>query len=276
MRNNPYLPREAVIVEKVIESPVIFTLRLAFSDPNWQYSFKPGQFNMITLPGVGEIAISIVSDPECEAYYDHTIRVVGRVTRAMTQLKAGDSVGIRGPLGRGWPMHDIRGRDVVVITGGVGCAPTVSLINYIVKRRQAYGRLSILQGVKHSDDFFFQSRFAAWRKMQDTTVLLAADVVGKAPSNWYQGYVTELINQISVDENTCVILCGPELMMKKSIQLLTSKGVREDQCFLTLERSMHCGVGHCGHCQLGPKFICKDGPVFCYPEIKQWLERPGI
>jgi sulfhydrogenase subunit gamma (sulfur reductase) len=273
---NAYLPQAAVIREKIVESPTIFTLRLEFDDENTSYQFKPGQFNMITMPGVGEIAISIVSDPEFEHYYDHTIRVVGRVTKAMRQLQTGDSVGIRGPFGQGWPMDSFAGRDVVVITGGIGCAPTVSAINYIFKRRQSYGKLSVLQGVKHSDDIFFEKRFARWRKIQDTQVLLAADVVGKSPYQWHQGFVTELLDKIHVDTNTSAILCGPEIMMKNAVKRLLEKGVAEEQCYITMERSMHCGIGHCGHCQLGPKFICKDGPVFSYPEIKTWLNRIGI
>lgn len=276
MKGNPYLPAQAIIKEKLVESPSIFTLRLAFEDDEVAYQFAPGQFNMISMAGVGEIAISIVSDPKFSHYYDHTIRIVGRVTTAMSQLKTGDSVGIRGPFGRGWPMEKMKGRDVVVVTGGIGCAPTVSAINYIFKRRDDFGRLSVLQGVKHSDDLFFEKRFARWRSFPDTQVLLAADVVGHSPHQWHQGFVTELLDKIALGPNTTAILCGPEIMMKNAIKRLIAAGVDQEQCYLTMERSMHCGIGHCGHCQLGPVFICKDGPVFSYPDIKPWLNRSGI
>jgi NAD(P)H-flavin reductase len=275
---NPYLPCEAIIIDKIIESPSIFTLRLEFCDSATQraYSFEPGQFNMVYLQGVGEIPISIVSDPQYEPFYDHTIRVVGRVTKAMSHLIIGERVGIRGPFGTGWPLDYFKKKDVIVITGGIGCAPTVSVINYIVKRRDEFARLVIMQGVKHSDDFFFKERFDRWRTVKNTHVFLAADVVGESPYQWHKGFVTEMLDSISLSTDTCAILCGPEIMMKHAINRLKDKGLSESNCFLTLERSMHCGIGHCGHCQLGPKFICKDGPVFCYPDIKQWLNRPGL
>jgi len=179
---NPYLPKEAVIVERIQESQTIFTLRLAFSDPDVQaaYSFQPGQFNMVYLYGVGEVAISIVSDPEREQLYDHTIRIVGRVTRGLAALKQGDRLGIRGPFGRGWPLADSEGRDIMIVTGGLGCAPVVAVIGYVLQRRERYGRLTIMQGVKHADDLLWRQRYEQWAKMPNTEVVIAADKVGKS------------------------------------------------------------------------------------------------
>src|SRR3990172_6544073 len=155
--DNPHLPLEAEVVERIQESPTIFTLRLRFTDPvkHAAFRFAPGQFNMLYLYGVGEVAISIVSDPEDEALFAHTIRVVGRVTRGLAQLQAGDRLGARGPYGRGWPLKQAEDRDVMIVTGGLGCAPVVSVINYVIRRREKFRRLVIMQGVKHSDDLIF-------------------------------------------------------------------------------------------------------------------------
>ena len=154
---NPYIPHEAVIVERIQEAPHLFTLRIEFTDPKIRAAckFEPGQFNMLYLYGVGEIAISIVSDPLDCLIIDHTIRVVGRVTRGLANLKTGDRIGVRGPYGRGWPMLESKQKDIVVVTGGLGCAPVVSVINYIEQRRVEYGRLNIVQGVKHSADLIW-------------------------------------------------------------------------------------------------------------------------
>src|SRR3569833_766496 len=186
--SNAYLPREVEIVERIEESPSLFTLRLRLTAPALQavYRYAPGQFNMLYLHGAGEIAISIVSDPDAPRLIDHTIRAVGRVTRGMQKLKQGDRLGLRGPFGRGWPMQEAEGRDVVVVTGGLGCAPVVSVINYIARRRERYGRLNIVQGVKHSSDFIWRERYAAWRALPATQVLLAADA-GEPLWPWHIG-----------------------------------------------------------------------------------------
>ena len=157
---NAHLPAEAEIVERIQESPSIFTLRLRFTDPAIRaaYRFAPGQFNMVYLHGAGEVAISIVSDPERSDLLDHTIRAVGRVTEGLSALRAGARIGLRGPFGRGWPVEEAQGRDVVVVTGGLGCAPVVSAINYILERRERFGQLTIVQGVKHADDLIWRER----------------------------------------------------------------------------------------------------------------------
>ncbi|MGD8407204.1 MAG: Ni/Fe hydrogenase subunit gamma, partial [Thiohalophilus sp.] len=165
--NLPFLPYEAQIFQRLEEARDIFTLRLRFTDPaiHDAYSFQPGQFNMLYLYGVGEIPISIVSDPEDEHAYDHTIRSLGRVTRALAELKEGDYIGVRGAFGRGWPMQQAEGKDVVIITGGLGCAPVVSVINYVLNRREKYNRLVIMQGVKHANDLIWRSKYETWSKL---------------------------------------------------------------------------------------------------------------
>ena len=275
---NPYLLHEAEIVERIDEATGIFTLRLRFTDSTVQsnYSFQPGQFNMIYLYGVGEVAISIVSDPRDEHLYDHTIRMVGRVTRGLMQLRAGEYVGIRGPFGRGWPLPEVQGRDVLIVTGGLGCAPTVSVINYVLNRRERFGRLIIMQGVKHADDLLWRDRYAQWEQQPDTDVVIAADT-GSVLWPWHVGHVTDLFDNIHLNPvQTVAMMCGPEGMMRAAITQLTQRGMDQGEIYLSMERNMQCAVGHCGHCQYGGKFICKDGPVFSYPEVKELLGVKGF
>lgn len=277
---NPALPYEAEIVERIQESDTIFTLRLRFTDPEMQrsYRFQPGQFNMVYLFGVGEVAISIVSLPQESHLLNHTIRAVGRVTNGLAQLQPGARVGIRGPYGRGWPMQEAEGKDVIVVTGGLGCAPTVSVVNHVIERRQSYGKLHIIQGVKHPRELIYRPRYDAWAKAPDTQVLLAADQCD-ASDAWtcHVGLVTDLFDQLAFDpDNTVTMMCGPEGMMRNSARLLIERGLPEDAVYLSMERNMQCAVGLCGHCQFGGKFICKNGPVFPYPEIKGLLSLKGF
>ncbi|MDH5710225.1 MAG: FAD/NAD(P)-binding protein [Gammaproteobacteria bacterium] len=275
---NHYMPHEAVILERIQEGPHLFTLRMKFTDPDIQgsYVFEPGQFNMLYLYGVGDVPISIVNDPLDSHIIDHTIRVVGRVTRGIDKLKAGDRIGLRGPYGRGWPMQQSSGKDVVIVTGGLGCAPVVSVINYIEQRREEFGRLNIVQGVKHTADLIWKERYDKWRNLPNTKVLLAADV-GEALWPWHVGPVTSLFDQLMFNpDNVAVMMCGPEGMMRVVCRHMLDKGVPESQLFLSMERNMQCAIGHCGHCQYGSKFICKDGPVFSYDKVRKLFQTKGF
>ncbi|MET0091405.1 MAG: FAD/NAD(P)-binding protein [Candidatus Thiodiazotropha sp.] len=273
-----HLPRTAIIDRRTQESPTIFTLRMQFEDAGAQeaFEFAPGQFNMVTLFGTGEIPISIVNDPQDSHFFDHTIRVVGRVSEGLSRLQPGDRVGVRGPFGRGWPVEEAPGRDVLLITGGLGCAPLVSVIRYLMKRREQFGHIHILQGVKHANDLIWREQYDAWAREPDVNVLLAADVVTR---EWHgqQGMVTELISQLHLRiGRTLVMLCGPELMMMAAIANLRELGVGDHQIWFSMERNMQCGIGQCGHCQIGPKFVCRDGPVFCYSELADFVGAKGF
>jgi len=272
------MPYEAEIIKRTQECSNVFTVHLRFTDPSVQaaYRFSPGQFNMVYLYGVGEVPISIVSDPQEEFLLGHSIRAVGRVTEGMAKLQVGDRVGIRGPYGRGWPLQQARGQDVVLMTGGLGCAPVVSVIDYIMRRRNEFGRVVIMQGVKHEADLIWRKQYERWSEMPDTQVLLAADVAGpKWP--WLVGRVIGLLDQAVFDhDNSMVMMCGPEMMMKFTVENILQRGIKERDIWLSMERNMQCAVGHCGHCQFGDKFICKDGPVFPYTEIKQLFGRKGF
>jgi sulfhydrogenase subunit gamma (sulfur reductase) len=276
--SNPHLPLAAEVVERIQESPTIFTVRLRFSDPEQHaaYRFAPGQFNMLYLYGVGEVPISIVSDPADVHLFDHTIRSVGRVTHGLARLEAGDRLGIRGPYGRGWPLDQAEGRDVMIVTGGLGCAPVVSVINYIMRRRDRFRRLVIMQGVKHSDDLIWRNQYAHWSEQPETQVLVAADE-GSALWPWHVGHVTELFDRVQMDFGQAVVMmCGPEGMMKVAVKELLARGIGEDRLFLSMERSMKCAMGLCGHCQYGGAFVCKDGPVFSYEQVKPLLGIRGF
>ncbi|HSA64542.1 MAG TPA: FAD/NAD(P)-binding protein [Nitrospira sp.] len=276
--SNPYAIHPAVIVEKIREAEDIITYRLQLVEEQArrQFRFKAGQFNMVYLFGVGEVAISIVSDPDEPQFLDHTIRIVGRVTKGIAGLQPGEVLGIRGPFGQGWPLDEARGRDVVVVTGGLGCAPVIGAIEYIFRRRTEYGSVKILHGVKTPHDLLYRERFDAWRRFSDTEVLLTSDQPDKTWS-YHIGVVTELFEQVSVDPLKCIVLmCGPEIMMRLGVPILMNRGIPASAIYVSLERHMECGIGLCGHCQLGPHFVCKDGPVMRYDRVAQWLGRAGV
>ncbi len=271
-------PHEAEIVARTQESNSIFTIWLRLTDPTEQavYHFQPGQFNMVYLYGVGEVAISIVSDPADAKRFAHTIRIVGRVTRGLAALEVGQYVGVRGPFGRGWPLESAHGHDVMVVTGGLGCAPVVSVIDHLTKYRSLFGHLTIIQGVKHAEDLIWREHYERWREVPDTSVHLAADHGGRSWP-WHVGLVTELISEARLDpQRTVTMMCGPEGMMRASVNELRRRGLPEDRIHISMERNMQCAVGHCGHCQFGGKFICRQGPVFPYTEIKELFGVSGF
>lgn len=275
---NPYLIEPASIIEKRQEAEDIFTLRLRVSDSERrrQFRFAAGQFNMLYLYGVGEIPVSIMSDPDDAEWLDHTIRVVGRVTQAMARLEPGDALGIRGPFGRGWPLDRARGHDVLFVTGGLGCAPVAGAIDYLFRRREAYGAVKILHGVKKPKDLLYRERFDAWRRHTNTEVYLASDEAGKS-WRYHVGVVTELFETVRLaPERTIVMMCGPEIMMRMASQTLVRRGIPADAIYVSLERRMECAIGLCGHCQLQPYFVCKDGPVMSYAAVQPFLGRPGV
>jgi sulfhydrogenase subunit gamma (sulfur reductase) len=273
-----HFPRPAKIIKRTQETKTIFSLDMAFVDMGLQmeYSFQPGQFNMIYLHGAGEIPVSIVSDPRDGHYLKHTVRVVGRVTQALSRLNADDTVGVRGPFGTGWPLQQSVGKDIIFFTGGLGCAPVVAAIKYVLKRRSEYAKVIIIQGVKHADDLIWKQQYQQWQKESDVQIYLAADVANKG----WQGHIgppTELLTQADFDPKNCTfMLCGPQPMMIAVCQQLKTKGVSKQDIWLSLERNMHCGNAQCGHCQIGPFFACKQGPVFNLSGVMPYLEKAGI
>lgn len=270
---NPFAPQPTEILEKREEAPHIFTYRLRFCDSKIQknYRFLPGQFNMVYAFGVGDVAISIASDPLESEVLDHTIRIVGNVTQVIGKLKPGDQLGVRGPYGSPWPMEEAQGKDLIFITGGLGCAPVTGAIQYALKRRKNYGSIKILHGVKKRQDLIYQKKFKAWEQYPDTEVLLTSD---QEDHHWkYRiGVVTNLVDEIGIKpKQTVVMMCGPEIMMKFAVKNLQRRGVTPENIYLSLERNMKCALGFCGHCQYGPHFICKQGPVLSFDKLERWF-----
>lgn len=258
-----YVPTPMTIARATRELPDVFTW--TFETPNG-FAFQPGQFNMLYLHGIGEVPISISGDPGHPEQLTHTIRAVGSVTRAMDRLGAGAALGVRGPYGSAWPMRELTGRDVLVVAGGLGLAPLRPAILHMLANRDAYGRIVILYGARTPADLLFREQLERWRGRFD--VRLEA-IVDRAGRDWRGpvGVVTKLIGEVPLDPDDAVLVCGPEVMMRFAIRELEHRGVPRDGIWVSIERSMKCGIGLCGHCQLGGVFACKDGPVFRYDRI---------
>jgi len=264
-----YQPVEAVIADIIPETRDTTTYHFVFRDSQGEeFVFEPGQFNMLTVFGIGEAAISISSDPYRGDGFTHTIRHVGSVTKAVTRLEKGSVVGIRGPYGTGWPVDLLQGCNILVVAGGIGLAPLRPVLYLLGRERKAVGRVELLYGARTPRDLLFAAEYDHWRD-KGIKVLLTVDEVPEG-TIWEhsQGVVTGLFDRMkSTPENTIVLTCGPEIMMKFVAQGLAERGFSPEQIYVSLERRMECGVGKCGRCQIGPKFVCKDGPVFAYAEL---------
>jgi NAD(P)H-flavin reductase len=232
------------------------------------YSFKPGQFNMLYVFGKGEIPVSVSSDPDETKWIAHTIRKVGKVSSALFAMKRNERVGIRGPFGSSWDIAEGFGRDVIIVAGGLGLAPLRPLIANLFKHRDQVGNAFLLYGARTPDDLLYYHQLQNWRSRFDFRVRVCVD---HSQNHWLGSVcvVPKLIHQIKFDPTrVAVFICGPEIMMKYTIAEFKSKGVPALSMFVSLERNMKCAIGICGHCQYGPHFVCKDGPVFCYKDIE--------
>jgi NAD(P)H-flavin reductase len=266
-----------VMVRKIIwENDDTFTLTLDSTSLGEAYRFLPGQFNMVYVYGVGEAAISISSDPARVGTLDHTIHRVGLVTTALAQKKRGDLIGIRGPFGSSWPIEVARDHDVCIASGGIGLAPLRPVIYGMLKNRNAYGRIIVLYGGRSPLDLLYRVELEKWANDFDIEVLVTVD---RGDSSWkgHIGVVTSLFQYIKLDaRETVAYVCGPEIMMKYTIDELERRGVPPAQMYLSMERNMKCAVGFCGHCQYGPTFICKEGPVYPVPRVRPLLDRKEL
>jgi NAD(P)H-flavin reductase len=233
--------------------------------------FIPGQFSMLYAYAVGEVPISISGDPGIEGRLDYTIRSVGAVTTALINCKVGEFIAMRGPFGSSWPMEAAAGEDVLLVAGGIGLAPLRPVIYHILRHRSEYGRLVILYGARSPKELLFRKELSSWGKAPNTQVLTTVDY-GEPSWRGYVGVVTKLFNFVSLrPERTITMMCGPEIMMRFGIRGLQGRKFPDDRIFLSMERNMKCAVGFCGHCQMGPYFICKDGPVFTYGQMRHWM-----
>ncbi|MFN3267707.1 MAG: FAD/NAD(P)-binding protein [Zestosphaera sp.] len=223
---------------------------------------EPGQFNMLYIHGVGEVPISISDLDEESRIAAHTVRFVGSVTKTFELLKEGDIIGFRGPYGIGWPMDAVIGKNIVLIAGGIGLPPLRPVIREVARNRSAYGKLIILYGARTPEDLLFTYEYSDYESIPNTEFYVTVD---KPNESWKSnvGVVTNLIKYVDVNPSeSYVFVCGPEIMMKFATQELLKRGFKTNKIYLSLERRMKCGVGLCGHCQMGPYFVCKHGPVF--------------
>jgi NAD(P)H-flavin reductase len=266
------LPREAVIESVKPEAYGISTFSLAFVEPREREAFRflPGQFNMLYLPGFGEVAISISSDPAEPAVMGHTIRYAGSVTRALGRLKAGDRLGARGPYGSHWPIEQAEGKDLIIVAGGIGLAPLRPVILSVLRHRDAYGRVVLLYGARTPADLLYTGEFDAWQE-RGIEVHVTVDLADK-DWNGQVGVVPQLFYRIRVDhKQTLVMTCGPEIMMRFVIYEALARRIPHEAILISMERNMKCAVGFCGHCQFGPTFICRQGPVLNYAAIEPFF-----
>jgi NAD(P)H-flavin reductase len=268
---NPLRPWPAIIEKIKPETADTRTYTIAPEDgAGRDYRWRPGQFNMIGLFGIGEAPISISSDPGQKRSFDHTIRAVGDVTNALARLEPGGAVWIRGPYGRGWPTEEAKGNPLLIIAGGIGLAPLRPVVLEVLRRRRDYGRVEIVYGARTPEDLLYQDEFESWRGQADARLLLTVDKVGPGQA-WEEnvGVVTHLLPKVALPLRDCVVfVCGPEVMMRFTVGALLQARVNPRQIYVSLERRMKCGIAMCGHCQIGPKYVCKDGPVFHYPELR--------
>ncbi|HEY4930037.1 MAG TPA: FAD/NAD(P)-binding protein [Terriglobales bacterium] len=276
VNREPMLPTPYRIQRVKQETDDTFTLELVPADSAEGSSFAPGQFNMLYVYGVGEVPISISSDPSDAPLIQHTTRVVGTVTKAMRLVKRGDMLGIRGPFGTHWPVEGVVGHDVVIVAGGIGLAPLRPALYRLMAQREKYRKIVLLYGTRTPEDILYRHELEHWRGKFDLEIQVTVD---RAACTWRGnvGVVTTMIPRAPFDpSNTAAFICGPEVMMRFTAMELQKRGVATERTYLSMERNMKCGVGLCGHCQYGPVFTCKDGPVFSYDQIVALLGRAEV
>ena len=271
--DNIYLPKLAVLDRVQDEIPEVKTFYWHFEDPDEQRRFKrfrPGQFAQVSVFGAGEFPLSLPPSPtEEETFF--TVRRVGTGTAALHALKPGDRFGVRGPYGNGFPMEDYYGKNLVFVAGGIGLIPLRSCIVYAMAHRQRYGRIQVFYGAKRQSELMYRADLAQWEKSADIECHLTVD---RADPTWkgHVGVVASLFQQPGVEvpvDNTIAFVCGPPVMFRFVIKDLLDMGLPGHCIVSTLERYMKCGVGKCGHCCIGVAYVCTDGPVFTYEQIKK-------
>jgi NAD(P)H-flavin reductase len=264
---DPMVPELFRIERLKRETEDTFTLELVPVQEPTRISFLPGQFNMLYVFGVGEVAISISGDPGQTSRLEHTTRRVGVVTKAMGLLKPGDTIGVRGPFGTHWPVAEEDGRDFVVVAGGIGLAPLRPVLYHLMAQRERYRNIVLLYGARSPEEILYKRELERWRGKFDLEVQVTVD---RGASGWRGnvGVVTPLVARAPFNpSNTVALVCGPEIMMRFAAMELQKRGVPPERTYLSMERNMKCALGYCGHCQYGPTFICKDGPVFRLDQI---------
>lgn len=273
---DPWIPLIYRVTEVEHENRNITTLNMEPDGNEAIEPLRPGQFSMIYAFGVGEIPISVSSILKKRPQIIHTVQNVGEVSKNICKANVGDVFGIRGPFGPPWPTEMAKGKDIIIMSGGLGIAPLRPLIEQIIQERGQYRNVNVLYGTRNTKTILFYTDIISWQADPDINFQITVDY---SYQNWRGnvGVVTSLVDKARSDpENTIAFVCGPEVMMRFGVKALLDKGIAEDSIYLSMERNMKCGFGHCGHCQYGPYFVCKDGPVFQYPQIKRYLKLKEI
>lgn len=273
---DPWRSHATRIASVIDETPGVRTYELAFEDSSVRagYRFAAGQFNMLYLPGIGEAAISVSSDPADRDTIAHTVRAVGNVTDALARLAVGDQVLVRGPFGTPWPVESLAGRDVVIVAGGLGLASQRAAIRQLARRTDG-GRTVVLHGAKRPDGILYAGEHDHWRQ----SGIDVRTVVDEGDAAWSGrvGLVTHLLAELPLEAAaTTILCCGPDPMMVGVAEAAIGRGVAAESVFLSLERNMACAVAHCGLCQFGPLFVCRDGPVLRYDRIAGLMGVPQL
>lgn len=271
-----WIPIRYEVLTKQQESGDLVTMTMKPVGDQMISPLAPGQFNMLYAFGVGEIPISVSSLLDDHPIITHTIQDVGAVSKAICSLKVGDQLGVRGAFGTCWDLSPAKGKDVIIMAGGVGIAPLRPLIESVLEHRDDFRSFNILYGTRNPDGILFHKDIIYWQS--DPTISFHI-TVDHAFTHWHGnvGVVTTLLDKADFDaDNTVIYICGPEVMMRYGAQAAISHGIPEEQIYISMERNMKCAIGHCGHCQLGPFFVCKDGAVFSYPKIKPYLLIPEL
>ena len=271
LAGNPYLPEVATVIEIIEETPTIKTFRMRFDDPEVQnsFSFLPGQVGQLGIFGVGESTFAITSKPSEKEFIQFSVMKAGEVTKAIHNLSEGDKVGIRAPMGCGFPVEAWKGKKILYVMGGIGSAALKATIEYTLEHRADYAGITILYGATAPENFTYQADIDDWQKRDDIELVLTID---RECDGWQcdVGLVPHVLERMNPDPaDTIAITCGPPIMIKFALMSFQKLGFTDEQTYTTLEKRMKCGIGICGRCNVGPKYVCVDGPVFSLAELKE-------
>lgn len=271
MNANPYLPDMATIVEVIQETHNIKTFRIVINNEERmkEFTFRPGQVGQLSVFGAGESTFVINSSPTRKDYLQFSVMRVGEVTTRLHQLQPGDQIGVRAPLGNSFPVEDLKGKNIVFVGGGIGMAPLRTLFTYMLDNRKDYGDITLLYGARSPADLTYKAELPEWTERKDVNTVLTID----NPSEGWEhkvGLIPNVLLEINPSpKNTVAITCGPPIMIKFTLQALKKLGFEDENILTTLEKRMKCGVGICGRCNIGTKYVCMDGPVFTYAQLKE-------
>ena len=270
--DNIYKPELVEIKDIIDETPDIKTFRLQFKNPELQnnFTFKAGQFAEYSVFGEGECTFCIASSPTRPEYLECSFKLAGKTTSAMTKLNIGDTMGLRGPYGNSFPLEQMKGKNIVFIAGGIGLAPVRCIIWNVLDLRDQFKDITIICGARTVADLVYKNEIEDWKSMSGIKTIVTVDPGGETP-DWKGeiGFVPTIVEKVSPSaKDTIAILCGPPLMIRYTFPILEKLGFKEENIITTLENRMKCGLGKCGRCNIGNVYVCKDGPVFSYKDLK--------